>query len=285
MKASSIIPLIYQFKKNNPLSFLGLGEIFIYKGERKMKKTIIGIILFIIILITGTFYACSKTEKAILDEVVTSIATETEIVTTSLTTTKTTKVTTTTSESTIETTSEVSRDVIETHNVPPALSSLVIETEIVVPVTAPIKVIETTIITNPPNPPETQTINDMAAAVGYRPIDKLTVELQNHIYNLCVENGVEFAIVMAIIEKESGFNASASNGVCIGLMQLHSRYNAGDLYDPYHNTTLGIQLIGRLVSTYGLSQGLVYYNCGEYSGVYAPTSYSNNIIAAAEKYR
>ena len=68
-------------------------------------------------------------------------------------------------------------------------------------------------------------------------------------------------------------------------MQLHSSYNAGDLYDPYHNTTLGIQLIGRLVTTYGLSQGLVYYNCGEYSGVYAPTSYSNSIIAAAEKYK
>lgn len=248
-----------------------------------MKKTI-GIILFIIILTTGTLYACSKTEKAILDEAVTSIATETEIVTTSLVTTKTTKVTTTTSESTIETTSEVSRDVIETNNVPPALSSLVIETEIVVPVTAPIKVIETTIITNPSNPPETQTIKDVAA-IGYRPIDKLTVELQNHIYNLCVENGVEFSIVMAIIEKESGFNSSASNGVCIGLMQLHSSYNAGDLYDPYHNTTLGIQLIGRLVSSYGLSQGLVYYNCGEYSGVCAPTSYSNSIIAAAEKYK
>ena len=248
-----------------------------------MKKTI-GIILFIIILITGVFYACSKTEKAIPDEVITSEITKKEVTTSFLTTIKTNKTTTisetTTSEVVTEITSDSTKDIVETHSAPPALSSPVIEVEIV-PITTQIKVIETTIITNPP---ETQTIK-VIEAVGYRPIDKLTIELQNHIYNLCVENGIEFSIVMAIIEKESGFNSGASNGVCVGLMQLHSSYNAGDLYDPYHNTTLGIQLIGRLVSSYGLSQGLVYYNCGEYSGVCAPTSYSNSIIAAAEKYK
>ena len=123
-----------------------------------------------------------------------------------------------------------------------------------------------------------------AVAVGYKPVDKLSIDLQNHIYNLCTENGVSFSIIMSIIEKESGFNASASNGVCIGLMQLHSAYNSGDLYDAYHNTELGIKLIGRLVTNYGLEQGLVYYNCGEYSGVYAPTSYSNSIISNSKKY-
>ena len=123
-----------------------------------------------------------------------------------------------------------------------------------------------------------------ADAIGYKPVDKLSIDLQNHIYNLCVENGVSFSIIMSIIEKESGFNASASNGVCIGLMQLHSAYNSGDLYDAYYNTELGIKLIGRLVTTYGLEQGLVYYNCGEYSGVYAPTSYSNSVISNSKKY-
>ena len=253
-----------------------------------MKKTI-GIILFIIILITGVFYACSKTEEEILNETIAPETTEKEVTNSLLTTIKTTKITTTsettiseitTSEAITEITSDSIKDIVEIHNTPPALSSPVIEVE-TVPIKTQIKVIETTIATNPP---ETQTIKEIEA-VGYRPIDKLTIELQNHIYNLCVENGVEFSIVMAIIEKESGFNSSASNGVCIGLMQLHSSYNAGDLYDPYHNTTLGIQLIGRLVSNYGLSQGLVYYNCGEYSGVCAPTSYSNSIIAAAEKYK
>ena len=130
--------------------------------------------------------------------------------------------------------------------------------------------------------PTTQTTQ--AVAVGYKPVDKLSIDLQNHIYNLCTENGVSFSIIMSIIEKESGFNASASNGVCIGLMQLHSAYNSGDLYDAYHNTELGIKLIGRLVTNYGLEQGLVYYNCGEYSGVYAPTSYSNGVISNSKKY-
>ena len=199
-----------------------------------MKKTI-GIILFIIILITGVFYACSKTEKAILNEVITSETTEKEVTTSFITTIKTTKTTTTsktttseitTSETITETTSDLTEDIVEIYNTPPALSSPVVEVE-TIPITTQIKVIESAIVTNPP---ETQTIKEIEA-VGYRPIDKLTIELQNHIYNLCVENGVEFSIVMAIIEKESGFNSSASNGVCIGLMQLHSSYNAGDLYD------------------------------------------------------
>ena len=45
-----------------------------------------------------------------------------------------------------------------------------------------------------------------------------------------------------------------------------------------------IKLIGRLVTNYGLEQGLVYYNCGEYSGIYAPTSYSNSVISNSKKY-
>lgn len=146
-------------------------------------------------------------------------------------------------------------------------------------------IIEQPVVVNT-EPITTNTIiqTTQAVATGYKPVDKLSIDLQNHIYNLCTENGVSFSIIMSIIEKESGFNASASNGVCIGLMQLHSAYNSGDLYDAYHNTELGIKLIGRLVTTYGLEQGLVYYNCGEYSGVYAPTSYSNSIISNSKKY-
>lgn len=252
-----------------------------------MKKKI-GIILFIIILITGIFYACSTMKKKTntsdeVVEVADETTTLTQIVTTAgkNTTPKATTITTiTTSVTTIETSID---DVTETYIVTPAYSLQPIETQIVETIPSESKKIEDVVAET-----RLETINTTAqvnVAVGYRPIDKLSVDLQNHIYNLCVENGVEFSIVMAIIEKESGFNSSASNGVCVGLMQLHSSYNAGDLYDPYHNTTLGIQLIGRLVTTYGLSQGLVYYNCGEYSGVYAPTSYSNSIIAAAEKYK
>ena len=152
------------------------------------------------------------------------------------------------------------------------------------PITQQIIVEQPTVVNIEPIITNTTIQTTQAVAAGYKPVDKLSIDLQNHIYNLCVENGVSFPIIMSIIEKESGFNASASNGVCIGLMQLHSAYNSGDLYNAYHNTELGIKLIGRLITNYGLEQGLVYYNCGEYSGVYAPTSYSNSVISNSKKY-
>ena len=162
--------------------------------------------------------------------------------------------------------------------------STVEQVNIIQPITQQIIIEQPTVAYIEPIITNTTIQTTQAVAVGYKPVDKLSIDLQNHIYNLCVENGVSFSIIMSIIEKESGFNASASNGVCIGLMQLHSAYNSGDLYDAYHNTELGIKLIGRLVTNYGLEQGLVYYNCGEYSGVYAPTSYSNSVISNSKKY-
>ena len=162
--------------------------------------------------------------------------------------------------------------------------STVEQVNIIQPITQQIIIKQPTVAYIEPTITNTTIQTTQAVAVGYKPVDKLSIDLQNHIYNLCVENGVSFSIIMSIIEKESGFNASASNGVCIGLMQLHSAYNSGDLYDAYHNTELGIKLIGRLVTNYGLEQGLVYYNCGEYSGIYAPTSYSNSVISNSKKY-
>jgi len=162
--------------------------------------------------------------------------------------------------------------------------STVEQVNIIQPITQQIIIEQPTVAYIEPTITNATIQTTQAVAVGYKPVDKLSLDLQNHIYNLCVENGVSFSIIMSIIEKESGFNASASNGVCIGLMQLHSAYNSGDLYDAYHNTELGIKLIGRLVTNYGLEQGLVYYNCGEYSGVYAPTSYSNSVISNSKKY-
>lgn len=158
------------------------------------------------------------------------------------------------------------------------------QSNIIQPITQQIIIEQPVVVNTEPIVTNPTIQTTQAVAAGYKPVDKLSIDLQNHIYNLCVENGVSFSIIMSIIEKESGFNASASNGVCIGLMQLHSAYNSGDLYDAYHNTELGIKLIGRLVTSYGLEQGLVYYNCGEYSGVYAPTSYSNGVISNSKKY-
>ena len=158
------------------------------------------------------------------------------------------------------------------------------QSNIIQPITQQIIIEQPVVVNIEPITTNTTIQTTQAVAIVYKPVDKLSIDLQNHIYNLCVENGVSFSIIMSIIEKESGFNASASNGVCIGLMQLHSAYNSGDLYDAYHNTELGIKLIGRLVTTYGLEQGLVYYNCGEYSGVYAPTNYSNSVISNSKKY-
>lgn len=114
---------------------------------------------------------------------------------------------------------------------------------------------------------------------------RLDEDLLDYIYELCQINNVPYEIVLAVIECESGFNVNASNGTCIGLMQLHKSYFKGNLYDGYNNVKQGIEYLGRLNSKYGISQALVYYNCGEYSGIKAPSKYSNKVLEKSVKYK
>ena len=85
------------------------------------------------------------------------------------------------------------------------------------------------------------------------PLEK---DLQSHIFKLCETYGVDPAIVVAMIERESGFRPAVKgdNGRSYGLMQIQLRYHkermkkigVTDLLNPYHNVAVGIDLLGEL---------------------------------------
>lgn len=67
-------------------------------------------------------------------------------------------------------------------------------------------------------------------------------------YNICPE------LLQAIIERESRNNPNATNGGCIGLMQINEKWHTDrmerlgvtDLYDPYSNILVGTDYLSEL---------------------------------------
>lgn len=84
-------------------------------------------------------------------------------------------------------------------------------------------------------------------------------------YNLCPE------LIHAIIERESSYRPNASNGNCVGLMQINTKYHKGrmeklgmsDMYDPKTNIWVGCDYIAELFEKYGeVVEVLMVYNMG-----------------------
>lgn len=110
-------------------------------------------------------------------------------------------------------------------------------------------------------------------------------ELQDYIFELCEKYSVDPAIVVSMIYKESSFRATVmgDNGNSYGLMQIQPRWNqermdklgCQNLLDPYQNVTVGIDLIGELVSKgKPIEWVLMSYNGGQ--------SYANKKWAKGE---
>ena len=102
------------------------------------------------------------------------------------------------------------------------------------------------------------------------------VELGEFIFHTATEYGVKPEIVLAIIEKESGWNTNASgdSGRSLGLMQIQPKWHQwrmdeifgegnSNWFDPYKNVTVGCHILRDLYDT-GLSEEwvLMAYNGG-----------------------
>lgn len=128
----------------------------------------------------------------------------------------------------------------------------------------------------------------------------LESNLQAYIVELCNARGIDPAIVMAMIYRESGYNAGAvgDSGNSLGLMQIMPRWNGDrmselgcyDLLDPYQNVAVGIDCFADYFDQSGsIEWSLMAYNggpsyanrkwnSGEISGyVYAVLSYADSI--------
>lgn len=110
----------------------------------------------------------------------------------------------------------------------------------------------------------------------YIPEIPLGKELQEYTYDLCVENDVDYELVLAVMWRESRFKLDATgyndNGTQdSGVMQINDcnkewiadELNVTDLYDPRQNILAGVTMLSDLIGTYGEHDGLTAYGAGE----------------------
>lgn len=111
----------------------------------------------------------------------------------------------------------------------------------------------------------------------------LSEQLQDHIFEECEKNGIDTALVLAVIWQESQYDASAvgDGGSSVGLMQIQERWHEDrmerlgctDLYDPYQNITVGVDLLAELYNT----NPDIYWVLMAYNG---GIDYANSMVAA-----
>lgn len=103
---------------------------------------------------------------------------------------------------------------------------------------------------------------------GYFPI-----EVQIYTYCLCRQQGVRYALIVAMIERESGYHydRTGDDGESAGYMQIMQKYHsermeelsATDLLNPYQNIRVGVDYMKELIERYGTIQdALAVYNYG-----------------------
>lgn len=91
---------------------------------------------------------------------------------------------------------------------------------------------------------------------------------------LCKQNDVPYALVLALIEHESGyeFDRTGDGGNSKGYMQIYEKWHidrmeklgCNDLMNPYQNVRVGIDFLSYLLEKYGTVQdALAAYNYGE----------------------
>lgn len=130
-------------------------------------------------------------------------------------------------------------------------------------------------------------VTPTAAIIEYREQKELydvplSAEIQRYIFNVSDYYGVDPALVIALIEKESSYNSSAigDGGDSIGIMQIQPKWHAermdrlgaSDLFNPYENVSVGIDILAEyLAAGQGVEWALMAYNGG--------ASYANRMTA------
>ena len=124
----------------------------------------------------------------------------------------------------------------------------------------------------------------------------LSEELQKHIFAECEKHNISPSVVIAIIERESRYDANAigDDGKSFGLMQIQKHFHlermerlgCDDLLDQFQNVTVGIDYIAELKEeNEDLYWVLMSYNGGRaYSTERMATgNYSDYAIEVAER--
>ena len=121
----------------------------------------------------------------------------------------------------------------------------------------------------------------------------LSCDLQEELYKAAEEFGVDYYIMIALIERETQFrNSIGDGGKSFGYCQIQPQWwyglmsdiGATDLKNPKDNFRTACAIIAQLTEKHQSIEGaLVEYNQGHYYG--RPTAYSKDIMENAERYR
>lgn len=102
----------------------------------------------------------------------------------------------------------------------------------------------------------------------------MSEELQLHIIQTSEAHGIDPAVVIGVIWKESRYviDAIGDGGDSLGLMQIQPKWHSDrmdrlgcpDLLDPFQNVTVGVDILAGLISKYdgSISMALMAYNAG-----------------------
>ena len=153
--------------------------------------------------------------------------------------------------------------------------------------------VETEIVQEPEPETETEIIEEVVVEPEVEVVEEEFVSVSfipEHIQKLCYKIGPEYdlspALLIAIIEQESGGDAKAVNKrtKCMGLMQLHPKYadyylnkaGASDPFNPEDNIRAGCEILKEKLKQYkhlplalmkyhGESDATKKYKTGKYS--------------------
>lgn len=129
--------------------------------------------------------------------------------------------------------------------------------------------------------------------------------VQVYLWCECKEYGVDYYMVLALIERESGYHWDkvGDNGNSKGYMQIYEKWHTErmevegvtDLFNPYQNIRVGLNCLREIQDKYLASSGencvLMVYNMGESGAkklwakdIYS-SAYSREVIARAQELR
>ena len=119
---------------------------------------------------------------------------------------------------------------------------------------------------------------------------------QAYTQDTCRRYGVDYSLMLGLMETESSFRFDADSGWAVGICQIgyiNEEWLAEegiDIYSKMGNIEAGCMILSDFLSRHSVSEALVCYNCGEYGaqelfddGI-TETEYSRTVQAAAERW-
>lgn len=131
---------------------------------------------------------------------------------------------------------------------------------------------------------------------------RLPEAVQRRIFGMCGQYGIDSALILGMIEVESGYRPDARNGSFVGYMQVSERWHKDrmerlgveDIMDPVGNVTVGTAYMAELLDKYDgdSEKALTAYRWGP-TGAYRKyfsagvdgCAYSRKVLEAAEAVR